>query len=343
MRGERTRMEPLILIGEANSDSLRIVEALGNCNARGIYLCSNVEAFSEALQDARNNGSERVTIVGASIASSARIEAIVQGLAQAGSGLNVFSSSIDTSRFDLTDLSVENLIPLVRESNINLADAVSAPLSLFTAIPEQACDRIGILALYLAVEALIGGEEIAAVTTESELQGAHASLDAAEAAELLRFVVSECNIEELFPNHAWKEHEEESLSFCYHTLAAIFIRLGDSAGAIECLNISEQFEDSPRLLALRGIIASHEGRTLEAVANMVSSLQQYEVRKKNNGEHYMTFTPTDLEDINVDLKDGLDALNRRDNAMAFECFSKAIFNFDSFYRELGIEAMAKAI
>ena len=34
---------------------------------------------------------------------------------------------------------------------------------------------------------------------------------------------SAVNIEDLFPDHSWESHEQESAAACYHTLAARFI------------------------------------------------------------------------------------------------------------------------
>jgi hypothetical protein len=155
-------------------------------------------------------------------------------------------------------------------------------------------------------------------------------------AALLKLVVNNCNIEDLFPNHAWRAHEEESAAACYHTLAALFIRFADSDSALECLALSDQLEDSPRSLALKGIIALDRGETLGAVANLVSSLQQYELRKKSDGSHYLSFTPNNLERINSNLNAGLQALNKRNNAQAVEHFAEAVYDFDTFYTEYGV-------
>lgn len=161
-----------------------------------------------------------------------------------------------------------------------------------------------------------------------------------EKARCLNQVVSNCNIEDLFPNHPWKAHGQESAAACYHTLAAIFIRLGDNASAMECLALGDRFEDSPRSLALKALISLSKGETLGAVANMVSSLQQYEVRKKEQSQtRYLTFSPKNLEVINLNLQAGLDALNQRNNEGAIQYFAEAVFSFDDFYRNHGIDSI----
>jgi hypothetical protein len=155
-------------------------------------------------------------------------------------------------------------------------------------------------------------------------------------ARCLRLLVNNSNIEEIFPHHAWAAHRDESAAASYHTLAAMFLRYGDANSALECLGLGDRFEDSPRSLALKGLIALERGETLTAVANMVSSLQQYESRKKENNSHYVHFAPGDLDSISSNLNAGLEALHRKNNEEALGHFAKAVFNFDPFYSQLGV-------
>ena len=179
-------------------------------------------------------------------------------------------------------------------------------------------------------------EQTLALETKSTIQDV-AFLTDAERAQLLSLATELNNIEDLFPRHAWKEHREESAAAAYHSLAALFVRLGDTQAADDCLQLSDSLEDSPRSLALKGLIAKERGEVLGAVANLVSSLQQYETRKRNNGEHYLTFAPKDIENINSKLQAGLEALNKRENTTAFDHFAEAIFNFDDFYSTYGVD------
>jgi tetratricopeptide (TPR) repeat protein len=149
------------------------------------------------------------------------------------------------------------------------------------------------------------------------------------------------NIEELFPQHAWKKFSQESAAAAYHTLAALFLRFGDAEAAVQSLQCSERLEESPRFFALLGLIQQSQGETLGAVANFVSSLQYYEARKKDDGRHYLSFKPENLEIINSRLVDGLNALNQRDNDRALTHFSEAVFNFDPFYAEYGVQSLQK--
>lgn len=164
------------------------------------------------------------------------------------------------------------------------------------------------------------------------------SFDNIVRANLLSHVIGSFNIEDLFPNHAWDVHGEESAAACFHTLAAHFIRYGDINAAEECLSFSDRLEDSPRSLALRALISRHNGETLGAVANLVSSLQQYETRKRDaEHKHYISFSPNDLEKVNSSLHNGLSALNKQKNEEAFSHFATAVFSFDSFYSDIGMD------
>lgn len=165
------------------------------------------------------------------------------------------------------------------------------------------------------------------------------TLSDSQIVQVLRLALAACNIEDLFPNHPWRTHENESAAACYHSMAALFIRFGEHDAALECLKLSDQLEDSPRSLALKGIIALNRGETLGAVANLVSSLQQYEIRKKTDVKHYLNFQPENLEQINTSLHAGLAALNKRNNEQALACFAEAVFSFDSFYQDFGVSRM----
>jgi hypothetical protein len=160
-------------------------------------------------------------------------------------------------------------------------------------------------------------------------------------ARLVKVAVDAFNIEELFPHHNWAAFSQESAAASYHSIAALLLRFGDSDSAAECLNCSERLEESPRYFALQGLIHKQKGETLGAVASFVSSLQCYESRKRNDGKHYITFKPSNLEVINSRLVDGLNALNKRDNETALNHFSEAVCNFDPFYAEHGVLSSEK--
>lgn len=186
-----------------------------------------------------------------------------------------------------------------------------------------------------AIIAAIGNGE--KITLASSTADAAAEISNQERSSLLKAAIAAIVVEELSPLHAWKEFEEESLAATYHELGAQFIKLGDFDSALEILAMSDRFEDSPRSLALRGLISKMKGETLDAVANMVSSLQQYEKRKTQEEPHYLIFRPQSFDIVNEVLKDGLNALNQRDNENALSHFAKAVFEFDGFYQLHGID------
>lgn len=208
---------------------------------------------------------------------------------------------------------------------------VAVPSSLLAAITIEENDTLASIAGKAIATALMQKINI---TSHSD---SRTNPNAAMRSQMIAGVISAATIEELFPNHPWASHKEESLAACYHTIAAMFIRLGDLTSAEECLQQSEFLEDSPRALALKGIISARHGETLGAVANMVSSLQQYEQRKQNQNGHYLAFSPENIEKITYNLKEGLSALNKRNNEEALEKFKIAVFNFDSFYSDMGID------
>jgi hypothetical protein len=247
----------------------------------------------------------------------------------------------------LIGLLPENIIPIVGlyphlplqifrvEKNL----AASAELSVETTIAWGAA---------LLIKAISDNKEVLIQHETIKLDSA-VSLDEIalirdkERAEILKYAIQDNNIEDLFPHHAWNDHHQESAAASYHALAALFVRLGDTESANECLRHSDNLEDSPRSLALKGIIAHEKGEVLGAVANLVSSLQQYETRKRNNGQHYLTFLPKDIENINSKLQAGLEALNKRENTVAFSHFAEAIFKFDDFYSMFGVDKIREPV
>ena len=195
----------------------------------------------------------------------------------------------------------------------------------------------------LIISAISEGMQISEFDSYIELRSSASTKDFLtlsndETARTLEATVAMCNIEELFPNFAWGEFQEESAAAAFHTLAAMFVKFGANQAAMDCLSMSDRFEDSPRSLAIKGLIAMHQGETLGAVANMVSSLKQYEIRKAKNG-HYLSFAPSNVDAINSSLNAGLSALNKQDNPAALEHFASAVFQFDKFYHDCGIDSV----
>lgn len=154
--------------------------------------------------------------------------------------------------------------------------------------------------------------------------------------KFLQGIIEGCAIESLFPQLSWiEQNQNASFAESLISLAALFIRLGDLELAESCVDQAHDLnQDSPRGLALKAIISSGYGETLGAVANLVSSLQQYEQIKDKN--KLPTSAAIDIEKINAELKFGLDALNRKDNQEALTRFANAVCQFDPFYKNQGL-------
>ncbi|MCB0352075.1 MAG: hypothetical protein KDD64_01075 [Bdellovibrionales bacterium] len=235
------------------------------------------------------------------------------------------------------DLTIDTAINLCHPQQAWPVGTAAICSSTFESIkePENCSQFIGqaiLAALSIGCSLRLGANTLV-LKKSSEWKG---TLSQRDLSALLKYAVGTLNIEELFPNHSWQTHQEESAAACYHTLAAMFLKFNDLEAAKECLSFGDQLEDSPRSLALKGLIALTEGETLTAVANMVSSLQEYEKRKKSTSQHYLAFQPRDLEQINTSLQSGLSALNERDNDLAMKHFTSAVFNFDQFYLDIGL-------
>jgi hypothetical protein len=153
-----------------------------------------------------------------------------------------------------------------------------------------------------------------------------------ERAMTLKSLISYYNIEEIFPNKAWDTRELYSASEAYIDLASMFINLTDFDSAFQCLKLGDTFEDSPRSLAMRGIISKMKGETLAAIANLVSSLQQYEIDVQSDPEKYKV-----SESALQSMKNGLRALNQRDNLKALNYFAEAVLAYDKYYKEMGMD------
>ncbi len=314
---------------------------IGNYNGENSSRVTNIslenQSFIEATSQALENISAENDIVFLSAQNNANNEEIkdaVTALLNAQGDINTCSIQSGKGEIELAELSCDNLIREISFLPEWPLALISVKAQFAKAIEEAACpeDFIGqILVHGLAAHASFS-------TNAASVSSMNCSAISQEiAARLLQSAVNTINIEELFPNHAWETHQEESAAACYHTLAAAFIRLNDFDTATQCLAFGDRLEDSPRSLALKGIIALNKGETLNAVANMVSSLQEYERRKMDSKEHYLSFMPKDLEQINTSLQSGLSALNERDNDTAVNFFANAVFNFDSFYSDCGLE------
>jgi hypothetical protein len=74
------------------------------------------------------------------------------------------------------------------------------------------------------------------------------------------------------------------------------------------------------------------GETFGAIAKLIASLQEYEQGSKTP----YTRISENVEHVNSELKQGLEALNAQDNTGALTHFVRAIREFDGFYKETGL-------
>lgn len=309
------------------------------------YISSSTNSLAEAMQQAiTRSASETVIFIDARMnATTEMVAAMLSEMNGKDSGFTYAGIETGSDTMSLGEVNSESLISMLSTMTMLPLVFVAARRSTV-----DACDRlegenmIEIMTKVL-IESVVQGEAISQTSQMMQMSAATAQnmcgMSIGASARCLRKAVDSFNIEDLFPHHAWTAHREESAAASYHTLAAAFIRLGDSDSALECLALGDQFEDSPRSLALKGLIALDKGQTLAAVANMVSSLQQYEMRKKHNNKHYVHFAPRDLASINSNLNAGLEALNKKDNSAALEHFASAVFSFDPFFSENGVTAL----
>ncbi len=295
---------------------------------------------ARAIQEAiRQSKGERVILVDARLGISAEdLSAFLKFSEKERHQVAYATLSVSGNIYEFPDVSTEELISQISQDS-------SWPLALIS-INRASMNRAEIFQgdkeheiLMNMVMACISDGEGVARFSKSFSHDIATRFELTSRARILKAVLASFNIEDLFPQHAWKGFEQESAAAAYHSLAATFIKLNDLGSAAECLALSDQLEDSPRSLALKGLIANIKGETLGAVANMVSSLQQYEKRKHKDAGHYLSFTPNNLEMINTNLNAGLQALNAKDNGTALEHFATAVFSFDEFYGQHGVNSL----
>ena len=320
-------MVKLIVVGKSETKNL---EALRELGTEIIQVSSEREAL-----DAFSASTATSTIAIAraeATASPAQLMSILKR--NAVSYLPVMKGD---DLYDVFFNSADGVIESLASGDVIPTLAFTIPSESAAKISTENINTIGELFLRACILAASEGDAIETGETVNSISADVTLIPKKEqSASALQFAIANSNIEDLFPNHAWEQHGGESAAASYHTLAALFLRFGDKESAKECLRCGDQLEDSPRALALKAIIAMDSGETLGAVANMVSSLQQYELRKTNDGTHYLNFAPHDIEVINVNLAAGLEALNRQDNETALSHFADAVFSFDSFYQDLGV-------
>ena len=315
------------------------------------FLSTQTASLSACLKQAAENSKEDtfIFINGSIVISEEHLSRMLsQATTFKPNNFKYYAIAAKDDIIDFPESSAENLIALFSSAPSIPFLCISMPRAFLRKQTELTGKTAVEAMAQLFILAVAENEEIIKLIEELDIplstEASHSlKLTNAGASLCLRTAIEACNIEDLFPNHAWNSYQEESIAACYHTLAAIFIRLDDLTSASECLLYSDELEDSPRSLALKALIAHRRGETLGAVANMISSLQQYEIRKRNDTTHYLSFAPSDFNQINSRLQAGLEALNNRDNSQALSNFAEAVFDFDHFYRETGVDKLGKLI
>ncbi|RMG39561.1 MAG: hypothetical protein D6719_13145 [Candidatus Dadabacteria bacterium] len=336
-----------VINGLSGADAVSDVSVIGTINQD--RLLKDVVVFNpahvsilEAISNVTNNGNaNRLVIIDAAVWNSEAVEALIAEASELTNDALLFTAIEGNSpEFPInnTDMLVGYIMrrPSAPAAHISITTELQGTLNSELQI-ENATDFI----MAAMIAALNSGQQLIRSSCSESGQDS-APLDEQSLSRALHNAVNICNIEELFPDKAWDSHQEECAALCYHTLAAHFISLGSLDLALECLQLGDTLDESPRSLALRALISLRKGETLGAVANLVSSLQQYELRKtsRSGKNRYITFNPDNLELINSRLEQGLEALNKHDNDQALDCFAEAVFNFDPFYRELGLDKIA---
>lgn len=250
------------------------------------------------------------------------------------------ASADQVDRIEMPELAAEQIIS-------SLKSAQNWPLMLcafdtkyLKQLGNKAINSASSLAALALIKASNQNEQILELEHDLILQSDLVKTSNATLCSILKNAIDIYNIEEVFSNYPWNEYAKECAAAAFHTVAALAINFGDNTYANEALAMSDEFEDSPRSLALKGFLALDRGETLEAVAQMVASLQEYERRKQKDSAHYLSFMPKDNEKLNQHLKSGLDALTKRENDKAAKHFSLAVFDFDSLYAETGLQKVS---
>jgi hypothetical protein len=258
----------------------------------------------------------------------------------------IVAPALSNSSVSATEFSPESIVAMLQSSSAWPLMSISTSRSTMTSACSARNESVIEIMARAMITAISDGDYVrttARITplVNPETLSQLCTLSNAAKARCLRAAIDGMNIEELFPKHDWRSFSEESAAASYHSLAALFLHFQDPNSAAQCLACSEKLEESPRYFALQALIQQAQGETLGAVANLVSSLQCYEARKSADGKHYLNFKPSNLEIIKTRLAEGLDALNKRDNDRALASFSDAVFSFDSFYSEHGVQNPSK--
>lgn len=209
----------------------------------------------------------------------------------------------------------------------------SFPLEFLNDIPREANQNIRLVTVFIFCRAIAQQIHHFLIPHTIAKRESEFILSEFERAAVMKELLRISNIEELFQSVNWDSSSEipQKAADCYRELSTFFLRMGDAESALECVDLSESLHESPRSSVLRGIIAASRGDSLTAVANLVSSLQQYEETAAVEGKSVHRLSEQLEVDVTKTMKQGLKALNQKDNLKAFNFFASAISKYDDFF------------
>jgi len=345
----------IILVRNRASDAAfeRSLEAVKSTGLANLTIVSDTAVagmrsitgpFSAAIiaDEMTANGASRTVMVDARLApSNSQLRSAIGAISRGRSGpVNYIPIRRNCKQVDISALKASNLVEFLANSPDWPIMIVGLDPTLIENIRTMQCNSSTELLASLMAVCSVNDQIVSAAGAAIELgsgfdDNSTLSLSGNGMSGLLQNMLNLCAIEEMFPAHPWEHFEAESGAAAYHSLAALFLRCGDSETALSCLTLSDSLEDSPRSLALRALIHEQKGEIVGAVTNMVASLQAYESRKANDGSHYLSFNPMNAELLSNDLQHGLTALNNADNEQAYRYFSKAVVAFDPLLKSAG--------
>jgi len=210
---------------------------------------------------------------------------------------------------------------------------ISVPLQYLDDIPDEANQNIRLVSIFMFCKAIAQKIHHSLVPHTIANKESEFLLSEFERSATMKELLRISNIEEIFQSVGWDSSSEvpKNAAHCYRELSAFFLRMGDLESAIECVDLSDSLYESPRSLALRVIIAANKGDSLTAIANMVSSLQQYEETAASADSSSNRLSEQVEVEVTRTMKQGLKALNQKDNLKAFSLFASAIAKYDDFF------------
>jgi hypothetical protein len=326
-------------IEAARSTGLANLTVIADAAVPGMRTITGAFSSEMIASEMTANGAARTIIVDARLApSNSQFQAVVGAISRGrGCPVNYIPIRRNGRQIEISSLRAANLVEFLSSSPEWPVMIVGVERNLIESIREMTASSSTELLASLMAACSVNDMVVSAAGSAIDLgasfdENSSLALSGNGLSAVIQNMLKLCAIEEMFPAHPWEHHEAESGAAAYHALAALFLRCGDLENSTACLNLSDNLEDSPRSLALRAFIDEQKGDTLRAVANMVASLQGYETRKGNDGSHYLTFAPSDGDNVSRDLQSGLAALNKSDNAEAYHHFSRAVMEFDPLFK-----------